>query len=235
MGKGKDDDKKKKEEVDKKASDAKDKAATAQAEISVQSGLEQVGDKLSKSESKDLKEQGYSLDQINKIANNVEYVKPGAEKKLDKWNSKAEDAKQAAEAYSTSSSSTSTSSTDTSVDDSSSEDSNTTEDSPGISAGGGYGTSDKSGWLAAELNAIDTFRADTTPTLFNSYRPYQSGNLSADLDSAISEADTFISDTASSWKSSSDSSSSSAAVTPEALKPASLLDEEEQKRYGLAF
>lgn len=203
--------------------------------ISVQAGLQQVGNKLSKGEAKDLKQQGYSLKQIGKIAGQVEAVKPGAEKKLDRWQEKAQKAKEVAAAHRGGSSSGSSTSGSQAIQDLLNTGSTpqtpatpaAPEPGPGISAGGSYGTADRNGWLAAELNAIDTFRPDTTPTLFNSYRPT---DLSGQLNDAVSDANSFIDDTASRWR-----NSSSASVSPTAIKPRSLFEEDEQERYGLAF
>ena len=61
-----------------------------------------------------------------------------------------------------------------------------------------YGTSDMGGWLASELSAIDTFKPDTAPKLFNSYRPTE---LSGQLRDAVSEANRFIDEHSAQWRS----------------------------------
>lgn len=201
-----------------------------QQQPSVKAGLQQVGSKLGKGEAKDLKQDGYSLKQITKIAGKVETVKPGAQKKLETWQGKAQKAKEVAGAHHGSSGSGGSAAGNAAIRDlmANGGSSSKGDEEPGISAGGSYGTADRNGWLAAELNAIDTFRPNTTPTLFNNYRPT---DLSGQLNDAVAEANRFID---SAGKTSS-SSTATASVSPSALTPRSLLEEDEQERYGLAF
>lgn len=190
--------KQKKEETDRKATEAKVKADTAQKELksdssknknepSVQSGMDEVGDTLKKKEVKQLKQDGYSYDQAEKIAGNTETVNKGAEKKLDKWYWKEQKAKEKAEAAQHSGSSSGNDAINSLLGTPPA--TPAVSAGPAISAGGHYGTADRDSWLAAELNAIDTFRPDTTPELFNNYQPW---SLSDQLDSAASEADQFL-------------------------------------------
>jgi hypothetical protein len=194
----------------------------------VKAGLETVGKKLSQGEAKDLKQDGYSIKQIGKIADQVKAVKPGAEQKISNWQEKATAAKEKATAVHHSSGS------------------QAIRDLLGSSAAGGgvpappappapavpstgqsYGTADRDGWLNAELNAIDTYEPDLEATVFNNYRPT---GLSGQLRDAVDEANQFIDSTSSSW-----GSSSSPSVRPSTLRPRSLLEEEEQERYGVSF
>lgn len=220
-----------------KAAKAKEKAQAAQSAVrsdrrqsgssgnsSVRSAVAAVGNKLSKGELKDLKRQGYSQSQLQKVADRVEAVKPSAQRKLDRWASKGEvAATPASGGQSTAASGPSPAELLNNLPAPSEE----ADDGPAISAGGSYGTADRTGWLAAELNAVDTFRPDTTPRLFNNYRPT---DLSGQLRDAIAEANSFIDQHRSSW-----SSGDRLEPSVSGLGGArSLLDEDEQERWGLA-
>lgn len=255
---GKKDNDRRNPETDRKAQEAKQKAQAAarqnaeqrerqrnrdrnggrqsapqqqQQQLSVKAGVQQVGDKLSKGEAKDLRQQGYSVKQIGKIAGKVERTGAGATKVLERW--QANGGRDGRGGGRPSSSGIGGGGGGRpgggAAGGLTGNDRERKPGKPGISAGGSYGTTDRNGWLAAELNAIDTFRPDTTPTLFNSYRPT---DLSAQLRDAVAEANNFID---SRGQSSSSGSATTASVTPTSVMPASLLDEEEQRKYGLGF
>jgi hypothetical protein len=191
------------------------------ARPTVAAGLDAVGKKLSKGEAKDLKQDGYSLKQIGKVADQVKAVKPGAERKINRWQDKAAAAKEKAAAVHHSSGAQAIGELLGSTGTGSSEPA-----TPPPATGQSYGTADRDGWLNAELNAIDTYEPDLEAKVFNNYRPTA---LSSQLRDAVSEANQFIDSTRSSW------GSSSPSVSPSSLQPRSLLEEDEQKRYGVSL
>ena len=194
----------------------------------VKQAVAQVGDKLKRSEVKDLRQQGYSLKQVQKVAGKVDKVGAGAARHLDKWQ----------RSYNANPNNTDrprsggggTPPAGGSGGGGGGGERRNPENRPAgaVSAGGAQGTSDRNGWLAAELNAIDTFRANTTPTVFNNYRPT---DLSDQLRDAVAEANQFI-DSRSSGGS---GTTATASVQPSALRPQSLLDQDEYQRWGLGL
>ena len=198
--------------------------------LTVRGGLDQVGDKLSRSEVKDLRQDGYRLQQVQKIADQVDKVGGGATRQLDRWQDSAAANPNGGSNGNRPSGGGSGGSAPAGGGAAGGE-RRDPEDRPAgaVSAGGAQGTSDRNGWLAAELNAIDTFRANTTPTVFNNYKPT---DLSDQLRDAVSEANRFIDDNSSR---SAGGFSSSASVTPTALRPVSLLDQDEYQRWGLGL
>ncbi len=123
--------------------------------------------KLSLSEMKQLGREGYTDKQVQRIAGKADEVGAGAQKRLARFSGGGGNG----------------------------DDGNNGGGSGGSGGSGAtaqepaYGTADDKGWLAAELKAIDTFKPDLAPTVYNNYRP---ASLSGEARNAADEAKDFI-------------------------------------------
>ena len=156
-------------EAKEKSQAALEKIRSSESTPNIKTAVQAAGKTLTRSDLKTMQEAGYTTAQLGKIANRMDDVGDGANKLLNRLEAKETRADGRA------------------------------PELPGPSSPGGsanYGTADSNGWLSAELKAIDTFKPDLTPTVFNNYRPVALGDRMRD---AVDEANRFIDSTTASW------------------------------------
>ena len=175
---------------------AKEKAQTATA--SIKQAVGSVGNTLNRSDIENLRQDGYSRQQIGRVANQVGKVGSQAEALIKRWDGRAAERQQqggpsrpgskpslnrkpapAAPAPSLNPAPAISAPTSNA----------STAPAPQVRPSASYGTSEMGGWLASELSAIDTFKPDLEAKVYNSYRP---ADLSGQLRDAVAEANSFI-------------------------------------------
>ncbi len=171
---------------------------------SVRQAVQQAGNKLTRGDVKGLEQQGMGSKKIGKVAERHGNVGQKAVNRLDNRHgisgiqASAGRQQQSSPARTTSSSSAPARPQPSSF---SPQPSGSSSPAPAVkprTPSQNYGTSDMGGWLASELSAIDTFKPDTAPKVFNSYRPTE---LSGQLRDAVSEANRFIDEHSAQWRS----------------------------------